>query len=51
MYTAGVFAVWAIVLLLAHILISASRFHNVLIFGCGWLVGLLFASLARNFFN
>lgn len=50
-YVVGVFVVWAVVLLIAWQFISTSRFHKVLIFSCGWLVGLLFASLARKFFK
>ncbi len=50
-YVIGVFVVWAIVLLMSWQLISTNRFHNVLIFSCGWLIGLLFASLARKFFK
>lgn len=51
MYVAGVFIAWAIVLLLAWQLISASRFHGVFIFGCGFMLGVLGASLARKFFE
>ena len=47
-YVVGVFVAWSIVLLMAWKLISPSRFHNVLIFGGGFLLGVLAASLARK---
>jgi hypothetical protein len=50
-YVVGVFIAWAIVLLLTWRLISASRFHNVLIFGSGFLLGVLAASLARKVYR
>jgi len=50
-YVVGVFVAWAIVLLLAWMLISASRFHNVLIFASGFLLGVLAASLARKVYK
>ncbi|HUA13463.1 MAG TPA: hypothetical protein VL989_03110 [Candidatus Sulfotelmatobacter sp.] len=50
-YVVGVFVAWAIVFLLAWALISSSRFHHVLIFGCGFILGVLAASLARKFFE
>jgi len=50
-YVVGVFLAWAVVLLVAWQTISASRFHNVLIFGSGFLLGVLAASLARKVFK
>jgi hypothetical protein len=50
-YVVGVFVTWAIVLLVVRQFISSSRFHNVLIFGCGFLVGVLAASLARKVYK
>ena len=50
-YVVGVFVAWAVVLLLAWRLISHNRFHNVLIFGCGFLLGVLAASLARKVYK
>jgi hypothetical protein len=50
-YVVGVFVAWAIVLLVARNFISSSRFHNLLIFGCGFLVGVLGASLARKVYK
>jgi hypothetical protein len=50
-YVAGVFVVWAIVLLATRNHISPSRYHNVLIFGSGFLVGVLAASLARKVYK
>jgi hypothetical protein len=50
-YVVGVFVAWAIVFLLAWRLISPNRFHNVLIFGCGFLLGVLGASLARKVYK
>ena len=50
-YVVGVFVVWAIVLLVVHHFISASRFHNVLIFACGFLIGVLAASIARKVYK
>jgi len=50
-YVVGVFVTWAIVLLVVRNFISSSRFHNVLIFGCGFLVGVLAASLARKVYK
>jgi hypothetical protein len=51
MYVVGVFVAWAIVLLIAHAAINEARFHNVLIFGSGFLVGVLAASLARKIYK
>ena len=50
-YVVGVFVAWAIVLLIARNTISSSRFHNLLIFGCGFLLGILAASLARKVYK
>ncbi len=50
-YVIGVFVAWAIVLLVAWRLISADGFHNVLVFGCGFLIGVLAASLARKVYR
>ena len=50
-YVVGVFVAWAIVLLLTRNFISSSRFHNVLIFCSGFLIGVLAASLARKVFK
>lgn len=50
-YVIGVFVVWAIVLLITWQSLSTNRFHDVLIFSCGWLIGLLLATLARKFFK
>jgi len=50
-YVVGVFVAWAIVWLLNWRLISASRFHSVLIFGSGFLLGVLAASLARKVYK
>jgi len=51
LYVVGVFVAWAIVLLIVRNFISSSRFHNVLIFGCGFLIGVLAASLARKVYK
>jgi hypothetical protein len=51
MYVVGVFVVWAIVLLVVHHFITTSRFHNVLIFASGFLLGVLAASLARKVYK
>jgi hypothetical protein len=50
-YVVGVFEAWTIVLLIARNFISSSRFHNLLIFGCGFLLGVLAASLARKVYK
>lgn len=50
-YVVGVFVVWAIVLLVTWRTISADRFHDVLIFGCGFLIGVLATSLARKVYR
>jgi hypothetical protein len=50
-YVVGVFVAWAVVLLITWRLISAARFHNVLIFCSGFLLGVLAASLARKVFK
>lgn len=50
-YVVGVFAAWVIVLLIVHSFISTSRFHGALIFGCGFMLGVLGATLARKFFK
>jgi hypothetical protein len=51
LYVVGVFVAWAIVLVWARNSISSSRFHGVLIFGCGFLLGVLAASLARKVYK
>ena len=51
LYVVGVFVAWAIVLLVTRNFISSNRFHNLLIFGCGFLVGVLGASLARKVYK
>ena len=50
-YVVGVFVAWAIVLLVARNYLSSSRFHNLLILGSGFLVGVLAASLARKVYK
>jgi len=50
-YVVGVFVAWAIVLLLTRNFITSSRFHDVLIFCSGFLLGVLGASLARKVFK
>lgn len=50
-YVVGVFVTWAIVLLVTRNFISSSRFNGVLIFCCGFLLGVLAASLARKIFK
>jgi hypothetical protein len=50
-YVVGVFVAWAIVLVVTRNFISSSRFHNLLIFGCGFLFGVLGASLARKVYK
>lgn len=50
-YVVGVFVAWAVVLLIVRNFISSSRFHNVLIFGSGFLLGVLAASLARKVYK
>jgi hypothetical protein len=50
-YVVGVFVAWAIVLLIVRNFITSSRFHNVLIFACGFLLGVLAASLARKVYK
>jgi hypothetical protein len=50
-YVVGVFVAWAVVLLIAWRNISPSRFYNVLIFACGFLLGVLAASLARKVYK
>jgi len=50
-YVVGVFAVWAMVLLVSWQLMSAGKFHNVLIFGSGFLVGVVAASIARKVYK
>lgn len=50
-YVVGVFVAWAIVLLFTWRLASTDRFHKVLIFGCGFLLGVLAASLARKVYK
>ncbi len=47
----GVFVAWAIVILIAHHYISTSRFHNLLVFGCGFLLGVIGASIARKVYK
>lgn len=50
-YVVGVFVVWAIVLLVARGFLSSSRYHNLLIFASGFLLGVLAASLARKVYK
>ena len=50
-YVVGVFVAWALVLLIASRYLSTSRFHNLFIFGCGFLVGVLGASIARKVYK
>jgi hypothetical protein len=50
-YVVSVFVAWAIVLLVVRNFISNSRFHNVLIFASGFLLGVLAASLARKVYK
>lgn len=50
-YVVGVFVVWAVVLVVIHQFVSAARFHNALIFGCGFLAGVLGASIARKVYK
>lgn len=50
-YVVGVFVAWAIVLLVGQHYISSHRFHNLLIFACGFLLGVLGASLARKVYK
>jgi hypothetical protein len=50
-YVVGVFVVWAIVLLVAHHFLTNSRFDGLLVFGCGFLLGVLGASLARRVYR
>ena len=51
MYVVGVFVAWAIVLLVTRNSISSSRYHGVLIFGSGFMLGVLAASLARKIYK
>jgi len=50
-YVVGVLVVWAFVLLIAHAYISSGRFHGLLIFASGFLLGVLGASLARKIYK
>ena len=50
-YVVGVFVAWAVVLLAVRPFVSSSRFHDALIFACGFLLGVLAASLARKVFR
>lgn len=50
-YVVGVFVAWTIIFLVTWKSISPSRFHGVLIFGSGFLVGVLAASLARKVYK
>jgi hypothetical protein len=50
-FVVGVFVAWAIALLIAWKLNRADRFHNVLILACGFLLGVLAASLARKVYK
>ena len=50
-YVVGVIIAWAIVLLVAYSFISTNRFHGLLIFSSGFILGVLGASLARKVFK
>lgn len=50
-WVAGAGVAWAIVLLVTWRTISPNRFHNVLIFFSGWVVGVLGASIARKVYE
>jgi hypothetical protein len=50
-YVVGVFIAWVIVLLITSQTLSVNRFHKVLIFCSGFLLGVLAASLARKVYK
>jgi len=50
-YVLGVFIVWVIVLTVSSKLMSTDKFHGVLIFGTGFLLGVLAASIARKVYK
>jgi hypothetical protein len=50
-YVVGVFVAWAITFLIAWSQLSPSKFQGVLIFGSGFMLGVLAASLARKVFK
>ena len=50
-YVVGVFVAWAVVLTVAWILLDTDKFHKVLIFGCGFLLGIIGASIARKVYR
>ncbi len=50
-YPVGVIVVWLLVLLTARDFLSVNRFHNLFIFACGFLVGVLGASIARKVYK
>jgi hypothetical protein len=50
-YVLGVFVAWSIVLLVASQFLSSHRFHDLVIFACGFLLGVLGASLARKIYK
>ena len=50
-YAVGVFVAWAVVLLITWQSLSAGKSHTVLIFGSGFLLGVLAASLARKVYR
>ena len=47
----GAFVVWAIVLLVGQHFISTHRFHNLLIFACGFWFAILWVSIVRKFYK
>jgi hypothetical protein len=50
-YVVGVFIAWIIVLLVAWNYLSTARFHNLLIFGSGFLFGVIGSSIARKVYK
>lgn len=50
-YVVGVFVAWAIVLVITSQTLNTSKFHDVAIFGSGFLAGVLGASVARKVYK
>lgn len=50
-YVAGVFVAWAVVLLISWRTLSPHKFHDVVIFCAGFLLGVTGASIARKVYK
>jgi len=50
-YVIGVIVAWTLVLIIVHAFISKERFQNAVIFGSGFILGVIVAGIAKRFFK